>query len=103
MHEIPITWRHALHYANQAKQLNWKPEKLGANQTTTCTLLLLKPAINIPDIRDWVYSVVGEEYDLSAIFKDGTHHTGASILIPHLLRFKFYEMESAMLFKLTWF
>ncbi len=100
--EVPITWRHAVQYGNEAKEKSWISDRgLKVNQSNTCTLLPLHPNMDIPEIRDWVFMAVGHEYQITAIFKD--EKQSGSIRLPHLFRFKFEEIEIAMLFKLTWF
>ena len=100
MNEEPITWRHAIQYSQEAKELGFVPQSLAVENTQHCTLVPLTPNINFIDIRDWIYSSELSKCSLSGIFLDSAKK--GSILLPHLIRFTFANHECAFLFRLTW-
>lgn len=100
MIEKRINWQLALTYSEEARRTDWKPKKLEADYLNHTTLLAFTPTLRIIDMRDWVVQTVGQQYMLSAIFVMDESIRG--IMLPHLLRFSFLDMETAMLFKLTW-
>ncbi len=102
MIERRITWQHALKFSEEARRVNWEPEKLEAEYLPHATLLALTPRLKMRDMRDWINQSVGQNYTLSACFKPVEPVKTTLIPLPHLIRFSFMDMETAMLFKLTW-
>lgn len=100
MIERQITWQAALKYSELAQLYKWRPERLPCEQLNHATLLAMTSSLKLREMRDWIKESVGQDYALSAIF--GGETVRSKIDLPHLLRFSFMDMETAMLFKLTW-
>ena len=100
MIERAITWQAALKYCEEARRVNWQAEKLDAEYLSHATLLALTPSMKIREMRDWINESVGQNYTLSGIFKAA--EVTMMLPLPHLIRFSFMDMETSMLFKLTW-
>jgi hypothetical protein len=102
MIERAITWQHALKFSEVAKRIDWQPDRLNAEYLSHTCLLPLTGRLRVRDMRDWINQSVGQDYALSAVFKKVEPNNSQEVQLPHLLRFSFMDMETAMLFKLTW-
>jgi hypothetical protein len=101
MIERRITWQHALQFSEEARRVNFEAVKLDAEYLSHATLLVLTPRLKIREMRDWIHQSVGQDYALSGIFRK-VEPIKTAIPLPHLIRFSFMDMETSMLFKLTW-
>ncbi len=102
MVEKAITWQAALKYSEEARRVSFEPETLDAEYLSHATLLPLTPRMKMREMRDWIHQSVGQNYALSGVFKAHEPVVKTIVQLPHLIRFSFMDMETAMLFKLTW-
>jgi hypothetical protein len=102
MNETRLTWQGAIQYVEEARRTNWTAEKLDVEYLPHATLLEVSPRMKVRDMRDWINQSVGQKYLLTGIFGSNQGKGKLHIPIPSLFRFSFQDMETAMLFKLTW-
>ena len=97
MEEKSISWRQAVQYGIRAKQVQWSPFKVEFELPPTTVVVPVDQHLAITEMRDWVFSTVGPQHALTALFNVPIR------LIPDYISLSFEDFESAMLFKLTWY
>ena len=93
-----ISWRQAVQYGIQAKQAKWIPTRITFEIPANTVMVPFNESLAITEVRDWVFSSVGEFHILSAMFNAKIKRS-----IPDFLCLDFNNYEDAMLFKLTWY